>query len=194
MLVVRVSPPWSRSGVHRLHLPRRSLALAASVLALSTEARADDGGATRVDGELARLVQSAEELGASACPDACRALSAMTRSASRLCELDSGEPCARARAVVADARTKVEARCGACPEPLADEAPGATPKSAPAQRQEATSLASERPPEERRRGSCAACSVGSRGDDATPRWAVVSLAAALWIAHARRRRRDQCTR
>jgi MYXO-CTERM domain-containing protein len=67
---------------------------------------------------------------ASDCATACQALASMRRATERLCVLDPGDRCARARTKLDDATTRVHASCPSCV--VGPGTPQATPSAAPA--------------------------------------------------------------
>jgi MYXO-CTERM domain-containing protein len=106
-----------------------------------TGAAAVDAG-NDVDALMAQLDRDYAQALASDCALACKALESMRRSADRLCQLEPGDRCARAKQKVDSASARVKATCPTCAEQLGEKAPaggaggaaGATPppREAPA--------------------------------------------------------------
>jgi MYXO-CTERM domain-containing protein len=162
--------------------PRPAFAQAASTASLGADAGGD------VDALQAALDRDYAQAMANDCALACRALESMRRSAERLCQLDPGDRCARARSKVDAATTRVRTSCPTCPEQLdvnqstgrksPDEAPqpsAGTTAYAPAAEEVSVS----------KRGGCAGCTSAP-----APREAFEPLAlAAVALAAGRRLRR-----
>jgi MYXO-CTERM domain-containing protein len=109
-------------------------------------AAVDAGG--DVDALMAQLDRDYAQALASDCALACKALESMRRSADRLCQLDPGDRCARAKQKVDSASTRVKATCPACAEQLAQPPMGgaggaAPPREAPAPTVETVAKAEE---------------------------------------------------
>lgn len=93
----------------------------------------DAGG--DVDALMAQLDRDYAQALASDCALACKALESMRRSADRLCQLDPGDRCARAKQKVEGASARVKASCPACAEPLHEAPPAGGAGGAPGPRQ-----------------------------------------------------------
>ncbi len=132
------------------------------------------------------------------CAVACKALESMIRSADRVCQLDPGPPCEKARAKVEAARRKVRDACPDCmaaagaatkpPEPT--PAPGTKrvdPVTQELPRDESGDSSAASPPAESERGGCATCELGSARSPKSAPWAW--LAGALVVLARRRRAR-----
>jgi MYXO-CTERM domain-containing protein len=129
-----ISLSCSRS--RSLLYPRSMLRVAALILSLllvatpafGQEAADAGSGVVAAEAELDTAVAAAHS---EDCREACRALESMRRAMLRLCALDPGDACARAKAKVSDATKRVR---DACPECEAAHATGATvpPPPAPA--------------------------------------------------------------
>ena len=127
------------------------------------------------------------------CATACKALDSMRRAADRLCQLDPGDRCAKARQKVSDAKDRVRASCPSCAQPLgnglsggAGQAPAEPPAPAAVagpSKSEQTAAQEESAP--RKGGGCAGCSTGPGGDGLALALGVGSLV----LVGVRRRRR-----
>lgn len=124
------------------------------------------------------------------CTIACKALESMIRSAARICELDPGPRCERAKGKVADATRRVRDACPNCaaagegePETISKGAP--SPKEAELQGDDASAPGSA-PPAADKGGGCASCTVGGRGGDER---VIAWLVSALLLGGLRRGRR-----
>jgi hypothetical protein len=134
-----------------------------------------------------QLRDDEQALASGNCAVACRALESMRRSVARLCQLDSGPRCARARAKVEDASTRVHASCPSCP-PSPEQGPGTT-ATAPSDAESPRPAEREAPAPaaEKGKGGCASCRIGEpNGEEGWMAW-IVSGALA-WAFVARRRR------
>ena len=152
--------------------------------------------ATDPAAELAELEQELDDVYASLstadCAVACRALESMIRAADRICSLEPGPRCTRARKKVADAKRRVREACPDCAAATAAlPHPPVEPAQEPDDVEEHADMAepADAPPSEESRGGCAACCVGQRGNNGIG--AVAALMIALGLAGARRRRRRQ---
>jgi MYXO-CTERM domain-containing protein len=113
-----------------------------------------------------------EELAAGNCAVACAALESMKRASERLCEMDPGPACERARAKVEDAEERVRNACDCAvattDEPgrtkLSEQEPDRMTEAQPAPMADPAGEAASAPPEEEARGGCAACAVAGPGD------------------------------
>jgi MYXO-CTERM domain-containing protein len=85
-----------------------------------TGAAADAGG--DIEALQAQLDRDYAQALAGDCSLACRALDSMRRSADRLCQLDPGERCSRAKEKVDTASARVRASCPTCAEQLGGKA------------------------------------------------------------------------
>jgi hypothetical protein len=160
----------------------RSALVLAILLALPATARAQqlDAGGELSTLEL-ELQNDALEAETSDCATACRALDSMRRATERICRIDPGEPCLKARDKVARAEQRVRAACPDCAagprqEEVAKEAPPAPAEASPAAA-----------PPQRGRG-CAGCATSGDGDTKTTACLLgfAALAAALSRARSRR--------
>lgn len=152
-----------------------------SAYAQSADAGADDALSAEIDRDYAQA-QSAD------CDTACRALDSMRRATDRLCAMDPGDRCARARQKLADATARVRSACPSCPEAAghalsdAEKAEEAPAPVAPAAAQEAV---------QKKNGGCAGCTLGGRdsGPAGHAAWLLaLALAARRLRARARERR------
>jgi MYXO-CTERM domain-containing protein len=117
---------------------------------------------------------------ASDCTLACRALESMRHAADRLCSLDPGDRCARARHKVEEASARVRSSCPSCAVEQEGEKAFAPPPTSPAPPTETVAQEAQ----VQRRGGCGGCATTS-----TPVDAVVPLAlGALGLLALRRRR------
>jgi len=132
------------------------------------------------------------------CATACKALDSMRRAADRLCQLDPGDRCAKARQKVSDATARVNASCPSCAQPTGNPSPGgagqpasappAPPAPAPAEAASGPSESKEAVAQEsapRKGGGCAGCTSAPGGDGL----AIVLGVGGLVLLGARRRRR-----
>ena len=161
------------------------------LLLLAWPAAAQD--VSSASGEIAgledALTRDEQALSGGECSIACPALGSMARSVKRLCELDPGERCAKARARVAAASERVRAQCPDCQavtKKQADEfAAPDTPAATGTQAGGTEAVPAAAPPsEDVTRGGCAGCRVG----DARPRAPGLLAALALLLALGVRRR------
>src|SRR5438067_2567780 len=90
-------------------------ALALTIFAAAPVARAQiaDAGTSEADALSAEIDRDAEGALSNDCALACNALDSMRRAADRLCGIDPGERCARAREKL---RTTLERVFASCPE------------------------------------------------------------------------------
>jgi hypothetical protein len=134
--------------------------------------RADSAEVTALEEQIAR---DDAMLSTDSCAVACQALASMQRSVDRLCALEPGPMCVKARAKVKDADGRVRASCPECGRaggeaPLADaRRPESAPTAAPPQRG---------------RG-CAGCTIGADERGST---GAIALALAWALARSIRRR------
>jgi hypothetical protein len=146
----------------------------------SSEVRPDRGASDEATALEEQIARDDAMLSTDNCAVACQALASMQRSVDRLCALEPGPMCDRARAKVRDAAGRVRAACPACglaggEAPLAD-----------ARRMEPAAVSA--PPQSGR--GCAGCTIG-----AEERGSVGAIALALALALARSiRRRSRRTR
>jgi MYXO-CTERM domain-containing protein len=150
------------------------LSLAPSVAAAQTAV--DAGG--EIDALQAELDRDSTLALASDCAIACRALESMRHAADRLCALDPGDRCARARQKVEDASGRVRTSCPTCATELDAAEKGAAGPPSP------TPVETVAQEEQVQRG-CGGCAAGRGPVDAVAPLAVGALAAAL----LRRRRK-----
>jgi uncharacterized protein (TIGR03382 family) len=128
--------------------------------------------------------RSEVETQTSDCPTACRALQSMRKAADRICALEPGPPCERARQRVARAEERVRAACPECTASQGEEEKRATtPKEAPAPTE---SYAAAPPAAPQKGRGCAGCATTSTSTDGGILLAYGALALA---ASLRRRRR-----
>jgi MYXO-CTERM domain-containing protein len=180
-----VSRRWSRECVKRV--------LCAVLLSLSPASAfaqaSDPGGADALVVEIDRDYAVAQ---GGDCATACKALDSMRRAADRLCQLDPGDRCAKARQKVSDATARVNASCPSCAQPTSNAVAGGAgqPPAAPPAPAEASgpseskeAVAQESAP--RKGGGCAGCTSAPGGDGL----AVVLGVGGLVLLGARRRRR-----
>jgi hypothetical protein len=126
----------------------------------SAYAQSRDAG-TDADALAAEIDRAWAQLQSNDCDTACRALDSMRRATERLCEMDPGDRCARARQKLADATARVRNACPSCPEATgrmfapesekAQEAPP-PPASSPAVAEETV---------QKKNGGCGGCAIGS---------------------------------
>lgn len=169
-----------------------TLALALALVASASSARADAADAADAGGATDALAlevtttakRVAEELASRACDEACRALTSMRRATDRLCALEPGDRCERARRQTEASAQSVQAACPECAV-----ASGPSPKGQVAAVRERPAAESEpisQPVSERTTRGCASCAAAGhegRSDAAS------SLAlAALVVAFLRGRR------
>ncbi|HEX8796212.1 MAG TPA: MYXO-CTERM sorting domain-containing protein [Polyangiaceae bacterium] len=115
-----------------------------------------DALAAEIDRDLAQAMGSD-------CDTACRALDSMRRATDRLCALDPGDRCTRARQKLANATTRVRSACPSCAEPTGqalDEAAKAPPAPEP------VNTAAQEETVQKKSGGCAGCTVGDAPTDA----------------------------
>ncbi len=169
-----------------------STAVCAVALSLCVPAAAQEASET----DLSALEGQLDELSALVsgdCEQACRALELMERAAERICALEPGERCDRARRRVADAARRVREACPSCeiaqryfgddekrPE-TAETAETPTPTPSPGAAEPVSG-----PPSEDRGAGCAACTAGGAAPGHSGGLAWLGLMA--WLAARRRRR------
>jgi uncharacterized protein (TIGR03382 family) len=112
------------------------------------------------------------------CGTACRALESMRRATERLCALDPGDRCARAKHALDDAGAHVKSACPECAEAL-ERRNALAPADAPA------SMSAVQSESVQGKRGCAGCATASRPVDA----AVPLTIAGLVLLSLRRRRR-----
>ena len=143
-----------------------------------------------VDALQAALDRDYAQAMANDCALACRALDSMRRSAERLCQLDPGERCTRAKSKTDAATQRVRASC-TCPEPLDQrEATGTkTPATTPPQPSGGTAASAPALEEVSvsKRGGCAGCTSAPAPCDA---FGPLALATVALAAGRRLRRRS----
>ena len=150
-------------------------------------ALADDGPQENA----VQLEQSIEDqattLSTDDCATACKALASMQRAADRLCKMDPGPSCTKARSVVDSATHRVRDACPTCASALVPTPP---PPRAPSpdevgveQREVSTQSA---PPAESRRGGCAGCDAAGG-----PPVSDAALFALAWLMTRVRRKRSR---
>jgi hypothetical protein len=162
--------------------PRPAFAQAASAAPLGADAGGD------VDALQAALDRDYAQAMANDCALACRALESMRRSAERLCQLDPGERCARAKGKVDAATTRVRSSCPTCPEQLDQNL--STVRKAPDEAPQPTAGTTTYAAEEvsvSKRGGCAGCTSAPAPIDA---FEPLALAAVALAAGRRLRRRS----
>ncbi len=135
----------------------------------SAAAQVLDGGIELPTLEL-QLDDELQQAGAGDCATACRALDSMRRAAERICAIDPGLPCQKAREKVAHAEQRVRAACPECAAapPREEQEPAAAPP-------------------QRGRG-CAGCAT-SAGSDAPVGAGLLGLALGAALVFRPRRRR-----
>jgi MYXO-CTERM domain-containing protein len=154
--------------------------VAASLFASAARAEPDAGApAADADALVVELDKQIAALSTGDCVLACQSLGSMRRTVDRICALDPGARCEKARDKVQEAARRVAAACPSCPDApgVVNAKPGPAPQEAPPEAARAQEVAS-------RKGGCAACHVGSGGDEG-----LGALAAALGIAALALRRR-----
>jgi len=119
---------------------------------------ARDGGSD-VDSVVAEIDRDLAQAQSSDCDTACRALDSMRRATERLCAMDPGDRCARARQKLADATAHVRSACPSCPQAAqqtfpesekAEEAPAPSGNAAVAEETV-----------QKKSGGCGGCTLGS---------------------------------
>jgi len=149
---------------------------------------ARDGGSD-VDSVVAEIDRDLAQAQSADCDTACRALDSMRRATERLCAMDPGDRCARARQKLADATARVRSACPSCPQAAqqtlpesekAEEAP--TPSGNAAVAEETV---------QKKSGGCGACTLGSpQGDTHGAAWLLGLAFLMLRRGRATRRRED----
>jgi MYXO-CTERM domain-containing protein len=149
-----------------------------------TGATADAG--SDIDALQAQLDRDYAQALASDCALACRALESMRRSADRLCQLDPGDRCSRAKQKVDSASARVRAACPTCAEELGAPSGGAgapaPPEASPAPPAE-TVVQAEAVSSSRR--GCGCTATRSPADAIEP----LALGGLVLVALRRRKRR-----
>jgi len=151
-------------------------------------AQLTDAG-SNADALVTQIDQDWAQVQSNDCDTACRALDSMRRATERLCALDPGDRCARARQKLADATAHVRSACPSCPEAtgrVLDESQKAEPAPAPASN---ATVAEETV--QKKSGGCGGCAIGSARDAPGAAW-LLGLAL-LMLRKGRRaaRRRDE---
>lgn len=139
-----------------------------------------------------QLAQSIEDQAAALstddCTTACKALASMERAADRLCKMDPGPSCTKARATVDSATRRVHDACPTCASALAPNQPPPPPPTTPPQNDERTrgeeAATQAAPPAESRRGGCAGCDAAGG-----PPVSDAALIAIAWLMTRARRKR-----
>jgi hypothetical protein len=153
------------------------------MLLAPTIARADDAGSemTTLLGDVDRFAGEAQ---GQDCAVACRAVDSMRSATERICEIDPGDPCARARDTLRKSAARVRTACPECSaatEKRLAPQEAAVPASPPQGTAQAEAV--------RTRGGCASCTVGRGGasDEGALPWALLVAGAAVWATRRRRR-------
>jgi MYXO-CTERM domain-containing protein len=156
---------------------RLALVVAVSSLLVAHPAAAqtvpDAGEADTLVGQLER--DYAQSL-ASDCSTACRALESMRHAVERLCGVEPGERCERARSKLNDAAARVRAACPSCEQTLGGAEPASAPPPPPPAAQEEAAAPG-------RHGGCAGCSTGAV--DGQHGWAALAMAVLLLFSRRR---------
>jgi len=146
-----------------------------------------------VDSVAAEIDRDLAQAQSSDCDTACRALDSMSRATDRLCAMDPGDRCARARQKLADATARVRSACPSCPQAAqqtlpesekAEQAP--TPSGNAAVAEETV---------QKKSGGCGGCTLGA--PDGGARGAAWLLGLALLLlrrGRAANRREDSGAR
>jgi MYXO-CTERM domain-containing protein len=164
--------------------------LALLVLAGPAAAQEVSSAAGELAGLEEALTRDEQALSGGECSIACPALGSMDRSAKRLCELEPGERCAKARARVAAAADRVRARCPDCEAARrkpGDEQGAEVTVTGSDRDGEAAEPADAPPREDASRAGCAGCVVGAQPTPAP--WLAGALGLLLAIAARRGRAR-----
>jgi hypothetical protein len=119
---------------------------------------ASDGG-SNADAVAAEIDRDWAQVQSSDCDTACRALDSMRRATERLCEMDPGERCARARQKLAEATAHVRSACPSCPEATGRMFPESEKAEAPAPPTGNAAVAEETV--QKKSGGCGGCTLGS---------------------------------
>lgn len=141
-----------------------------------------------------QLAQSIEDQAAALstddCTTACKALASMQRAADRLCKMDPGPSCTKARATVDSATRRVRDACPTCASALAPNQPPPPPPATPAPNEDRTKgeevATQAAPPAESRRGGCAGCDAAGG-----PPMSDAALFAFAWLMTRARRKRSR---
>jgi len=164
--------------------PRAAFAQTASTASTAGAGNASD----EADSLQAALDRDYAQAMANDCGLACRALESMRRSAGRLCQLDPGERCTRAKSKVDQATQRVRTSCPTCPQPLhQNEATGAK-SPGPTPPQPSVDTAAYAPAAQEsvsKRGGCAGCTSAPAPMDGFEPLAIAAVA----LAAGRRLRR-----
>lgn len=132
------------------------------------------------------IEDQASALSTDDCDTACKALASMQRATDRLCKMDPGPSCTKARSVVDSATRRVRDACPACANAFAPSPP---PTRAPDEVGTTTKqedAAQPAPPSESRRGGCAGCDAGG-----APPVSDAALIALAWLMTRTRRKRSR---
>lgn len=172
----------------------RAASAAAVAIAIATTARAaharaafasPDGGQVESVDLLAGQVEIeadhvAEKLATHVCDEACRALASMRRAADRLCAIEPGERCTRARARCEEAALKVREACPEC-----------AVAAVPDRERERAVAAAESPKVESTSGrrGCASCATAEGGGASDALGALLTALAVVAVQRRARRRR-----
>jgi MYXO-CTERM domain-containing protein len=155
------------------------LSLSLATTAARAQPAVDAGG--DLDVMQAEVDRDYAQAMASDCTTACHALESMKRATDRLCVLDPGDRCAKAKQKLGDATTRVRTACPACAEELS--APGSNPVPTPAMAPPSEALANSEAVHSR--GGCGGCASATGPADAVAPVALLGLA----VMTMRRRRR-----
>jgi hypothetical protein len=156
--------------------PRAAFAEAAATSASSS---ADVRSPSTIEAAQAAFDEAAASALDTDCALSCRALESMRRAADRLCALDPGDRCAKARAKVAEAMARVRAACPDCAVARDEQRPP----------EPANARVTDEIMQTRRRGGCAGCEVGADRESAP--WAALLSAVCLASFFVRRRARPR---
>ncbi len=165
-------------------MKRLAVFLALAIFPVSAYAQSADSG-TDADALVAEIDRDLAQAQSSDCDTACRALDSMRRATDRLCAMDPGDRCARARQKLADATGRVRSACPSCPEatgrtfPESEKTEAAPPPASNAAAEETV---------QKKSGGCAGCAIGSASGRAPS--AAWLLALALLLRRRRAKRTD----
>ena len=139
-------------------MKRFAVLLFLAIFPATAHAQSPEGG-SGADAIVAQIDQDWAQAQSSDCDTACRALDSMRRATERLCAMDPGDRCARARQKLADATAHVRNACPSCPEATGRMFPESEKAEAPAPPAGNAAVAEETV--QKKSGGCGGCTVGS---------------------------------
>jgi hypothetical protein len=152
---------------------RVALFLLLAIFPATAHAQSSHGGSNAPDGGSDTDAVAAEidsdwaQAQSSDCDTACRALDSMRRATERLCAMDPGDRCARARQKLAEATAHVRSACPSCPEATGHMFTESEKAEAPPAPAPAGNAAVAEETVQKKSGGCGGCTLAT-ADDGSP--------------------------